>query len=236
MRNIEQIQKIKSWFSDEYYIENFLTQEEIEDLIQLYDNNEDLKIKKNTGPVILDLNYFQYNQTIKKIYQQIKNQIGSYEITSAFFFKTNYPHVIHNDDTYELPDSVYKAITIPLKLYGNHIQGYPCLCFFDQCYFHGPAKFFNGEDNIPTFYNQQVYIYENVSDLNDDSISEELYNQYFTHLRPKWLSGLSLKNTLDWVPGRALVFDSVRLHCSSDFRKNGVNSKLAISIFTKKND
>jgi hypothetical protein len=38
---------------------------------------------------------------------------------------------------------------------------------------------------------------------------------------------------LKWKPTDALVFDSVRLHCASDFRKLNIQSKLGISIFTK---
>jgi hypothetical protein len=234
MRSLAQIENIKSRFSNEVVIENFLSANEIKDLVDLYDSNIELTIKKNTGPVTLDLKNFQNHKTLEKIYKQIEQNIGKYDITSAFFFKTSYPHIIHNDDTYELPDSVYKAITIPLKLYGSNIQENPYLCFFDQCYFHGPAKFFNGDADVPTYYNQQIYNYKNVSDLSITPIGKNVYDQYFTHLRPNWLTGLSLKNALEWIPGRALVFDSVRLHCSSDFRKNGVESKLAISIFTKK--
>jgi GTP-binding protein LepA len=36
------------------------------------------------------------------------------------------------------------------------------------------------------------------------------------------------------APLQALIFDSVRLHCASDFRKLNIQSKLGISIFTKK--
>ena len=50
---------------------------------------------------------------------------------------------------------------------------------------------------------------------------------------PNWLSGLTFWGTLDWRPGNALIFDSTRLHCASDFRQQGIKSKLGISIFTK---
>ena len=56
---------------------------------------------------------------------------------------------------------------------------------------------------------------------------------YLQHLKPKWLSGLTLWGTLDWSPGNALIFDSTRLHCASDFRQQGIVSKLGISIFTR---
>jgi hypothetical protein len=126
---------------------------------------------------------------------------------------------------------VYKGITLPLRIDGNAV---PDLCFFDQFYFQGPAKFFNGDENIPTYYNKQVYNYDNVEgNVGSLIIDESTRVNYFTHLKSKWLNGLSLWGTLKWKPGNALIFDSTRLHCASDFRRQGIKNKLGISIFTK---
>lgn len=228
MRNIEQINQIKSRISDPYCIENFLSQEEVEHLINLYKGNTS-KIKKNTGPITLNLQLCM-DQVVKNILTRISSIIGDYEITAALFFETDYPHIIHNDDTFELPIGVYKAITLPLVAEGNFTE-YPKLCFFDQFYFHGPAKFFNGETLIPTYFNKCVYSYEDVDNLVNSRIVDT--NNLFTHLKPKWLEGLSLHSTLSWTPTSALVFDSVRLHCASDFRQQGISRKLGLSIFTK---
>jgi hypothetical protein len=152
-------------------------------------------------------------------------------MTAGFFFWTNYPHIVHNDDTFELPDTVYKGINLPLEFEGT-TDIYPKLCFFDQYYFHGPAKFFNGSKNIPTHYNKQVYEYTDVSGIVVEPFQDN--DRLFTHLNPKWLEGLSLQTSLDWIPGRALIFDSVQLHCASDFRNLSIRSKLGISIFTKR--
>jgi hypothetical protein len=233
MRSQKDIDQIKSNFSAEYTVEGFLTDAEIENLISIFDNNSDLKIQKNTGPVTLDLKHFKDNPTIVSLLTSLKSHIGNFEVTAALFFKTSYPHIIHNDDTFELPDSVYKAITIPLKLYSTDNSKYPYLCFFDQCYFHGPAKFFNGEADMPTYYNQQIYDYHQVDGAVNSEIPELLYQKYFTHLKRSWLKGLSLSHVEKWKPGNAIIFDSVRLHCASDFRTLGIESKLGLSIFTK---
>ena len=166
----------------------------------------------------------------------MKLAIGNFEITAGFFFSTDYPHIIHNDDLFQLPDTVYKAITIPLRLdTDTTITGTSHLCFFDQSYFHGPSKFFKGDSDIPTYYNKQIYDYSQVDGLLDhNGIDEECYQKYFTHLKHKWLEGLSLHSVLPWTPGSCIIFDSVRLHCSSDFRKMNIKSKLGISIFTKR--
>jgi hypothetical protein len=144
------------------------------------------------------------------------------------FFQARYPHIVQNDDTFLLPDTVYRGITIPLKIYSS--KEIPKLCFFDQFYFHGPAKFFKGETSVPTYYNECVYDYSLVDGLVDTKINRE---GILTHLKPQWLEGLSLHSALPWKPTSAIIFDSVRLHCGSDFRQQGISSKLGISVFTK---
>ena len=232
MRTPDQISQIKTTVKDPYEIKNILTVEEVNCLIDIFKcHPNDNKIYKNTGPITLDLKPYIEHPLIIKILALIENNIGPFEITAAFFFQTEFPHIIHNDDSFELPDNVYKAITLPLSMEG--FSGtYPKLCFFNQFYFHGPSKFFNGDDSIPTYYNKQVYDYQDVSELVDAPFADN--DNYFTHLKPQWLEGLSLHSALDWIPSNALVFDSTRLHCASDFRKLGIRSKLGISIFTKK--
>ena len=232
MRTPDQISQIKTTVRDPYEIKNILTVEEVNCLIEIFNNHSaDNKIYKNTGPITLDLKPYINDPLIIKILALIESSIGPFDTTAAFFFQTTFPHIIHNDDSFELPDNVYKAITIPLSMEGFSGK-YPKLCFFDQFYFHGPSKFFNGDDSIPTYYNKQVYDYQDVSGLVDTLFADN--DNYFTHLKPQWLEGLSLHSALDWIPGNALVFDSTRLHCASDFRNLGINSKLGISIFTKK--
>ena len=37
-----------------------------------------------------------------------------------------------------------------------------------------------------------------------------------------------------WQLGSAIVFDSLKLHASTDFRKKGIESKLGLSLFFEK--
>jgi len=234
MRSQQDIALIKSRISDPYTIENFISFEDVNHLVALFESQKTTPnaVYKNTGPVTLDINDYLEDPVISKIIAQLKTELGNFEITAGFFFTTNYPHIIHNDDTFELPVGVYKGITIPLKTYGS--DRIPDLCFFDQFYFHGPAKFFNGDTNLPTYYNRQVYDYADVDGaIGGMIIDESTRCQYFTHLKTQWLKGLTLWGTLKWRPTSALIFDSVRLHCASDFRQLGITHKLGISIFTR---
>ena len=62
----------------------------------------------------------------------------------------------------------------------------------------------------------------------------DIQSKYFTHLDPKWLEGLTLHSVLPWIPGNVVVFDCARLHAASDFRQQGIKSKLGLSIFTQR--
>ncbi len=235
MRTVEQIQKIKETVSNPYAVKDFLSSDDVDYLVKLFESQEieSNKVYKNTGPITLDIKSYLEDPIISKIIDKLIKVIGPFEITAGFFFTTNYPHIIHNDDTFELPTGVYKGITIPLKAYGSN--SIPKLCFFDQFYFQGPAKFFYGDKDIPTYYNKQVYDYKDVDGITDAMLIDESTRvSYLTHLKPKWLQGLTFWGALDWKPTSALIFDSTRLHCASDFRQQGIKRKLGISIFTKK--
>lgn len=232
MRQQSQIETIKNRITDPYSVENFLLPEEIDHLILLFEKVYEGKIHKNTGPITLNIDPYIDDVVFKKIINSLTDLIGPFDVNACFFFSTDYPHIIHNDDTFDLND-VYKGITIPLKTYGS--DQVPDLCFFDQYYFHGPAKFFNGDADIPTYYNKQLYDYNDVDGVSNGMIIDESTRcTYLTHLKYKWLEGLTLWGTIKWKPGTAIIFDSVRLHCASDFRKLGIKSKLGISIFTRK--
>lgn len=217
---------------DPFSIEGFLTPEEVSGLIDL--SKIVATIEKNTGPITsVELkDKFNRNPLLIHIFDKIQQVIGPCKIYSAFFFYVERPHVIHNDDNLNYP-IVYRGITIPLEIkYVAEDTGYPSLCFFDQYYVEGGAKFFNESEGIPTYYNKQVYEYSHVMNKNNKGIDNETIEKYLTHLKPRWLKRLSFHSALPWKPTDALFFDSVRLHCASDFVNQGIKSKLGMSIFT----
>ena len=85
----------------------------------------------------------------------------------------------------------------------------------------------------PVHYNKFLTDYkdiegQSIAGLNDIELS------YLTHLQSNWLNGLSINKILDWQIGDALCFDSLALHCSSDFKSKGIERKIGLSIFTTK--
>ena len=233
-RTQEERDTIVANLGEPYARENFLSQAEIQELIELYKVSQN-KVEKNTGPVTSD--FCQDMDSIpilKTIKQRIIDEVGDCDVYTGFYFHVTRPHIIHNDDD-KLGPVIYKAFTLPLAVeYVSEDVGYPKLCFFDQYYLEGPSKFFNGATvDIPTFYNTQVYEYSQVKNKSNKPFDQIVFNKYLTHLKPNWLTGLSFKTAIEWRPGNAIVFDCARLHCASDFLAQGIKSKLGISIFTK---
>lgn len=229
MRTSEDKEFLISRFTDTIYVQEFLQPEEISYLIELF-NNTDNKIYKNTGPITS--NSIMKDSILESIADRLRPLIGDFKIQSSAFFNVKTPHIIHNDDFKTFP-LTYKAITLPLKLeYAKETNELPNLCIFDQYYLEGPSKFFNGDNEIPTYYNEQIYEYSQVQNKSLTGISRSDIQKYLTHIKPMWLKGLSLNSIHTWKPGSAIIFDALKLHCASDFRKLGIASKLGISIFT----
>jgi hypothetical protein len=227
MRTQNQIQLLKAHHSDPFVLQQFLSSVEVDNLLEYYFSKEDKVIKKVTGPSVLKIK----DDLLDNIIERLKIQVGNFKVRYAHFFDVTGPHVIHNDDEFDYPES-YKAFTIPLKIYGdsNDIK----LVLFDQYYYGGPAKFFNKQDisswNI--HYNPPLTDYSNVENINDKGIDENFQKNYLSHLRNEWLEGLSVNKTLEWKIRNVLCFDSLQLHCSTDFNAKKVERKIGLSIFT----
>lgn len=234
MRSSQDKELIRSNLITPFSVKNILTKKEITSFIDYY-NQSSNKIKKNTGPITLNINLEEFESNkFKFLIDRLSKFIGqNWKIYSAFFFYTDIPHIIHNDDSYDFP-LIYRAITIPLQIFaGEDYQNlFPSLCFFDQYYLDGPSKFFFGSKDIPTFYNKCVYDYNDVINRDYSGINEVERLEYLSHLKKSWINGLTLNSIIDWIPGDAIIFDNCRLHCASNFKKQNIHAKLGLSIFT----
>ena len=227
MRTQEQIQDIKQGQGDPYVIRDVA---DVNSLYKYYVLNKDKVIQKNTGPKVLEVNANE--KVFEPLIASLKQQVGEFDIRYIHYFDVTDPHIIHNDDEFDYPNC-YKAFTIPLRIYGNSDD--VKLVIFDQYYYGGPAKFVNGSDmsDYPVHYNTFLTDYKDVQDqsvagLNDTELS------YLTHLQRNWLKGLSVNKMLSWRVSDILCFDSLALHCSSNFKSKGIDRKIGLSIFTTK--
>ena len=232
MRTQEQITAIKNTQSDPKQHWDILNYGNIVDLLIHYNDSSKKVEQKSTGPKVL---YVKEGEgVIDNILDKLRQTYGDFEVRSAHYFDVTKPHIIHNDDDFDYPQC-YKAFVIPLL-----VEGATCdkakFFVFDQSYYGGPAKFVNGEDvtGKPVHYNTFLTDYTDVQDQASCGLNDfEL--QYLTHLKSKWLESLSVNKYFDWRIGSIISFDSLNLHCSSDFNKAGITRKIGLSIFTKMN-
>ena len=228
MLDAHKINRLEKNNSDPKQILDFISKDENNSLIEYFNTQE--KIEKNTGPVVakIDTN----NTVFNNIFTRLKLVIGEVKVMSAIVFETPWAHVIHNDidNNFNTP---YKAVTIPLKLWGDVKDEDIKLMMFDQYYYHGGKKFMNGGTQTKNFYAYGPLLeYSDVSYTNNKGIAKEVKERYLTHLQPNWLEGLSIHSYFPWKINSAIIFDVARLHSSSDFNALGVERKLAMSIFT----
>jgi len=226
MRTDIQIAGIKKHESNPVQLFNLINKEKIKSLINFYNSND--KIEKNTGPVVSYIK--EGDGVIDDILEMLRTQFGNFTLRSAHYFDVTKPHIIHNDDDFKYPNS-YKAFTIPLEVRADVNEAK--LVFFDQHYYDGPAKFINKSDatNFPKYYNSFVTSYERVFNKSNIEIKLE-HRKLLSHLKDEWLEELSVQQCLPWTIGSIIAFDSLQLHCASNFLDTGAVSKLGLSIFT----
>lgn len=230
MRTSEDINAIKNTLGDSKIFADVLSPEKIEFLLTTYYNDNN-KIKKATGPTVAQVK--EGDGIIDDVIEYLRAEVGDFKIRYAHYFETDTPHIIHNDDAFDYPQC-YKAFVLPLHLEYATYSSDPSLIVFDQCYFNGPGKFMNEEDvsEFAVHYNAFVTDYTDVQDKVDDAISDEIL-EMMPHIKKSWTKGLSVNSILPWRIGDIMMFDSIRLHCASDFRINNISKKIALSIFTE---
>lgn len=229
MRTQDQIERLQRTHSEPIQFQKIVSNEQIEELKNYYYNSKEV-IQKNTGPRVL---YIDDHPFIETITQYLQQYYLPFKVRSAHIFEVNKPHVVHIDDDFKYPD-IYKGFVIPLETIGA-----PCdrakFVVFDQYYYDGPAKFFNGEekDFTETYYNESITDYTNVHGTVNKEFPKHLKVTLLNHLKSEWLQGLSINAYFPWTIGSVISFDSSALHSASDFNRAGITKKLGLSIFTE---
>lgn len=229
MRTLEQISKLQETHSETVQFQDVISSAQIEELKSYYYSSKDI-LQKTTGPKVL---YVEDHPFIKYITEYLQQYYRPFEVRSAHFFEVTRPHVVHIDDEFGYPDS-YKAFTIPIETIGAPSDRAK-LVMFNQYYYGGPAKFFQGEseDFMNVHYNKTITDYQDICYRVKQEFPEHLHIMLLNHLKKQWLDGLSIDNYFPWKIGSIIAFDSLRLHSASDFTRTGITKKLGLSIFTK---
>ena len=245
MRSTEQINLIKQTQSDPWQIENFLSTAEVENLKDYFFSKQSLLDQKSRklghlGLIGPEANHKGGANAIQFVLDRLQEQVGKFEVRNATFFLATQPHRIHNDDAKHLPRT-FKAFTMPLWVESGNCENAK-LIMFEQFYYGGPTKFLGGDsdelrnkDRGVRYDNKisyNLYNYDTVEGINDKGIDADIKTKYLSHIPPNHIEGLSILKMFDWKIGSVVGFDSLRLHCASNFRKAGISKKLGLAVFT----
>lgn len=214
-------------------IDNFITPEEVEHLLDIHQSCKN-KRKKLTGPITSEVPYT--NKIFIEVFHRIERLLDTkLKIFGGNYFQVNIPHIIHNDVPFDHNTIPGKCIVIPLEKIYKNINQTPKpddakFYVFDQMYFHGPVKAFrNSKKRKDTIHNIPLFEYSDVYGMGPEN---EYPDIDATHCNPEWYRGLTVEKECLWNPGSVIIFDCVRLHCSDDFTFTGIQEKTGLSIFT----
>lgn len=230
MRTQEELERIKQNIKPSGQIEDFITSDERNNLLLYYNRKASNIVRKPTGPKTYNLE--NYND-LDWLLDRLKASFGEFKPWSIQFFDTAVPHMIHNDDHPDNPNS-YKTFLFPL----SYNPWYPTteleFFVFEQFYFQGEAKFIkNDPGKFPIYKNKMLTEYTDVENLATDPIDNDTANK-LTHLKKSWLEGLSVDKIFKWRFNSVIHFHPCQLHAAGNFLKHNVNRKIGLSIFTER--
>jgi hypothetical protein len=228
-RTVSEKREILSRLEPTVVHENVVSSRLLERLNHAFHNSE--KNYKNTGPVTVDF-WPERTDVLPgwwfDVDQLITQYIGPHGTFAGNFYEVRKPHILHNDDNKRLWPRLHKTVVIPLDIIEPTQFG-----IFDQCYLNGPVKIRRpGHQSPSVYYNQ---------DLTDNSLLKyntgkefcrDTHDKYFSHQHYDAFHGLSVESIVTWKPGDIIVFDTARIHCGTNFNRQGISQKLGLSVFT----
>jgi hypothetical protein len=215
---------------------DFISPEEARRLEGIFESAQG-KWHKKTGPITTSLNDLTRDEFVREeLIPRLMAVSGRFELTAGHLFLTDKPFIVHNDAIYGSTSERDRAFLIPVeeKTGSAHPPQEHYLVLFNQFYRKGPAKFFQNETQMFSPYNEPVYDYSEIEGLDRaHKIKDSIVNNELAHLKREWLEGLSIAEMIPWIPRSMILFESQRLHCSSDFRRAGIRTKLGLSLFVR---
>lgn len=160
--------------------------------------------------------------------------VDTWEVTGGNFFETSTGYRVHADTGREGPDKVWQTFVFPLSMEAKEISAphRVRLLILDQTWSGDAAFFLRGSPDEPNEYNIVVKDYQDVGNLGEGY--DGLLLNWCPHLNPSNFLGLSVDKDFQWIPGVPITFPRNRLHVSSAFPRQGIVSKLGLSIFTSR--
>ena len=234
------LEKIKSLEGNPKIIRNFLTLNEIDLFLKLY-NDLPVAVNNLKQKVIKKRWLSGYGKELEKILRErIKNEIGDFQMDNlneldgteclGLFQESFNPIGLHVDGGFNLEDVIFKQTLLPLSKFGETV------IFKNR--FYGVSTNFTKDKNELMENNPEnskkgknARSDEHLNMFSDKPFDKDKYNEYLKHENIENLKGLEIELIYKWNLGDLLIFDRTNLHCSSS---NIKNKKIGLTTFTKK--
>lgn len=223
-----------SLIGDPLVVENFLSPSEIQKLIQIESSKPDSFRQGRPTAAETEVTGHCWEQEERELLQpKLQKLLGPFEVWGGNYFSTSLPYAPHVDTGEGILQANYKNVVIPMSMFPGNKETH--LILFKQRYFGNNTGFYASGESYPKEFtaNGELFEYSRVLGYDPShTIEESLLSSHLAHLNPKNLQGFSIDRILPWRIGSCIIFDSAQIHCSSDFRRQGISRKSALSLFT----
>tara|TARA_B110000444_G_scaffold188585_1_gene177917 strand:- start:1189 stop:1905 length:717 start_codon:yes stop_codon:yes gene_type:complete len=234
------LEKIKSLEGNPKIIRNFLTLNEIDLFLKLY-NDLPVAVNNLKQKVIKKRWLSGYGKELEKILRErIKNEIGDFQMDNlneldgteclGLFQESFNPIGLHVDGGFNLEDVIFKQTLLPLSKFGETV-------IFKNRYYGPSSSFTNSEkelkENSPENFKKgkNIRSSDHLKMYGDNTFDKTYHQKYLNHENISNLKGLEVEFVYKWNLGDLFIFDRTHLHCSSC---NIDGKKIGLATFTKK--
>tara|TARA_R100001377_G_scaffold80049_1_gene58634 strand:- start:362 stop:1009 length:648 start_codon:yes stop_codon:yes gene_type:complete len=205
-----------------------LTKDQHDEIIDVYNAEE-----KDVKP-------WRKGASYKRAYAVVRDYVSenlgheNWECNSGNFFETLYPYRLHADTT--TTESNYQNIVFPLSY--DHEEDAALdqnvLYIFKQMWYKEGTMFLKGSppSKEGSRHNTETREYSTVTNIEEGYI-DKVTAADCDHLPTENFEGMSVAAKMLWEPGKPFTFSRNAIHCSNNWHRIGIKSKLGLSLFTR---
>ena len=178
----------------------------------------------------------EFEPALAVLKDYVSNELGHnyWKCTQGTFFEARQPYRIHTDT--DINEHNHQTIVIPLDWEHNADASLSdnSLYIFKQRWHLEATNFRYGSkpSKDGPRYNTDTREYSKVENLEPNNFIDKDAASDCDHLNVRHFTGLSVEAKLKWEPGKPLTFPRTALHCSNNWHRLGIKSKLGLSLFT----
>lgn len=233
----QNINQIKIAESPPKIIKNFIKEDIIRELQDLYENlpltvhNKKQNVKKKRWVKGSHANLEAwYYKTLSKVIGDFKmdNLVTEKKEEILGLFQESYsPIGLHVDAGFDLKNLIYKQTLIPLSPFGSTV-------IFKNKFYGSSTNFTLDQAELKKTklkYGQNARSKIHIQMYGNKPFDKSIHSKYLSHEKLENLSGLEVECIYEWEIGSILIFDRSHLHASSS---NIKEKKIGLTTFTKR--